>query len=582
VDSYIRVGPSVRFCDFGGDVIVNLQEFLVAYSQPFRIVLILQANQAFWFKWKNGKLLESFVEPVSSDLGGRQSRCPWIDVDLNASGPVSELVVELILDTSLDELDRVKVDSHSSKFVQRIQRNTLIRKLSADFPDANVQPLPDYLEPDCVSILHHVIPEHWDKWLQVLQTQSVTITHVVTGTELLCHWSGTGAGPRLLVQDLGSEKRHLLVDGSVPIYMRVIPKVGTCADATIDEWNTQSIRQTLVYVKENVLPADSLPLVTELAQMNCAPSHEFAATRLLSALYLGHTAELIVEDIDPAKLLEGSAVSLMSELTPVPMPGDTSSQTVKMITRTWARIARKGGCSAWRLPARARIVNKTLMPSLQKNRQRSRLVQLQRATLLCAAVATITTAVASVHGFSSSRERNRISSEQAQLRVNLGSLSQSVSALHLAPAFVVHSLIRIENHQTAMPLNPETVLATIAGAITLFPSVTLNGLSWTVVDGNHFYDETFTSAAGVSVRDEIWSEDTPRAQIQLEISGVVDGSGGLREKQGTIDSFVSHLKSVPGIRLVRVMDSPVEAVRSSVDLLGSLSNYRVSMLLGSL
>ena len=561
---------------------MNFQEFVVAFSQPFRVVLILQANQAFWFKWKDGKLLESFVEPVVADLDGMQSRCPWISADLNESERLSELAVELILDTSLDELDRVKVDNHSSKLVWRIQRNSLIRKLRADFPNANVQPLPDYLEPDCVSILHHVIPDDWGKWLQVLQTQSVTITHVLTSTELLCHWSGTGAGLRLLVQDLGSEERHLMLDDLIPIYMRVIPKVGACVDQTIDEWNMQSICQTLVYVKENLLPPDRLPLVTLLAQVGSAPSPEFAATRLLSALYMRHTTELIVETIDPAKLLGSSAVSLVSELTPVPILGYAFSHIGKIITQTWEWFSKRGSNSAWRLPVRARIFDETLTPSLHKNRQMNRIAQLQRATILCAVVATITTTVASVHGFSSSRERNRLSSEQAQLRVNLGSLSKSVAALHQAPAFVLHSLRRIKNHQAVKPLNPEAILATIAEAITPFPSITLNGLSWTVVDGNQLFDETFTSTSDVSVRDEIWSEDSPGAQIQLEISGVVDGSGGLREKQGTIDSFVIHLKSMPGIRLVTVLDSPVEAARSSVDLLGSLSNYRVSMLLDSL
>lgn len=571
-----------------------MRKIVDAYHQPCNIILILQGDQAYWFKWQQSVLIDSFVEPIFSESEVERSRCPWIDDDPQGVGfdlnDESELAVELILDTALDELDRVSIESHPSQLVQRVQRNTLIRKLRADFPSASVQPLPDYLEPDSASILHHVIHDDWDKWLQLLQAQAVAITHVVTGTELLCRWSGQSSALRLLVQDLGSGMRHLLLDGSTAIYMRVVQKEDDCSDARMNEWNIQSIRQTLDYLMENVLPADKLPSVTTIAHTGLDPSCEFSATRVLGALYLGDKAELIEESTDSGEFQKNNTKNLASGYA-LEGTANIGMSLIHHLASQWSgwlakklgrRLGSQLGRQRWRLTTRARLAKQTLLLSLHKNRQRIRIIRLKRATILCAAMATVTSAVASVHGFTSSRERERLSSEQVQLHDQLGSLSTSVSALHLAPSYVVHSLMRIKNHQAVKPLNPDIVLTTVAEAITHFPEVTLNGLSWTITDDNHLLDETFTSAAGVLVRDTIWREDAPRTQVQLEISGTVDGAGGLRNKQDTIDSFVAHLKSMSGIRLVTVLESPVEAVRSSADLLGSVSNYRVSILLGAL
>lgn len=555
---------------------MNLHNFVGAYRQSFKILLILQGNQAFWFKWEQGVLRDSFVEPIDASKVTTQSRCPWIDPDsdaLNNADSVelgSDLAIELILDTSLDELDRVKVDIHSSRLIQRIQRNTLLRKLDADFPSATVNSLPDYLEPECASILHHVIPENWDQWLQELQNRAVTITHVVTGTELLCRWSGSCRALRLLVQDLGGDKRHLLLDASTPIYMRVVHN------------HTQSVGQTLDHIKEHVLPVGREPEVVTLTQMGPYPSNEYASTRLLSALYLGHTADLIENRLDPIELLEGNAVDPSADTDLLPAISCASAAIHKEVGLKWNRFLHRLGAGDWYLSGRARIVGQLFSPSLNKNRQRNRIVRLQNATILCAAIATVTTTVASFHGFTSARERYRLNSEQAQLRSNVGVLSQSASALHQAPLFVVNSLQRINNHRAVEPLDPEAVLSTIAEAITQFPTVTLDGLAWAVISDSHVLDQIYTSATGVSSRTNIWLESSPRESIQLELSGTVDGVGGLREKQSTIDSLVTHLKSVNGISLVTVLDSPVAAVRSSADLLGSLSSYRVSILFGSL
>jgi len=557
---------------------MNLREFMGTYRQKYRIVLILQGNQAFWFRWSGKELLDSFVEPLFSELSGRQSRCPWL-----AENPLdSEWAIELILNTSLDELDRVNVDKHTSRLVQRIQCKTLIRKLSADFPNASINALPDYLETGCASILHHVIPEDWSEWLQLLQAQAVTITHVTTATELLCRWSGQTYCLRLVVQDLGSEMRHLLLDGSIPIYMRVVQKEADTSHATREESNAQSIGQTLAYLSQNVLPVDRLPVVTQLRQHCSAPSPEFAATRLLSALYLDQSTELIEEKMDPVALQDGSTGSAVPNAAVAPALKMAPIAIHRVAKRLWNRVTRTACNHVWRLSSHSRIAKELLLASQQKNRQRNRIVRLQRATILCASMATVTAAVASVHGFTSSRERHQLNTEKAQLRSNIGSLSQTVMAIHLAPLFIANSLERINRHKSVESPDPETIMSTIAQALTHFPEVTLNGLTWAVVEENDFLDQTMTSIAGVTARERLWSDVTAQAQIQLELSGTVDSSGNLREKQSTVDSFVSYLEGVPGIRFVSLLDSPVEAARSSADLVDSVSSYRVAVLLGAL
>jgi hypothetical protein len=85
----------------------------------------------------------------------------------------------------------------------------------------------------------------------------------------------------------------------------------------------------------------------------------------------------------------------------------------------------------------------------------------------------------------------------------------------------------------------------------------------------------------VDAREQLWSADSHRARIQLQLTGTIGVDLGLREQQLTLESFVDHLTSLPGIAQVSVLESPVSSARSSEHQLLDGSSYRLSMLLVS-
>ncbi|MFK7855581.1 MAG: hypothetical protein AB8B79_15765 [Granulosicoccus sp.] len=557
---------------------MNLSGFINTDRQPFRVVLVLQGNQAFWFKWRGREQIDFFKEVLVLDDDGGFSTCPWIDVGgTDKLEQNAELMVELVLDTTLDELDRVKLDQQSSIVMHRYQKKALVRKLRLDFPYASVNTLPNYFQSDCASILHHVIRDDWASWLGQLQQQAVSITHVVTSTELFCRWSGVMGGLRLMVQHSDAETRHLLLDGDIPIYMRIVP----CEDASSSVAATSSsatlIGQSLIHCAESVLPDGKVPEVVSLSLTDAGQFNEYTTPRLLSLLYLNQAHDIRVGKHDSEKLVNGQATCAVLSEVSSKRNGVLRESKFPGFSVLLHRLTNSQSKDPWRLTRRKLMAGQVLKPSLDNYQLRKKIARLQQATLLCAVMAVMVLTLASVHGIASSRERRQLADEEKRLVSSVDSLSLSVSDIHMTPAFVSDSLMRINSHQT---INPETLLLLVAEVITQFPFISLDSLSWAVLEGEHVLDSAFTTATSVSNRRQLWSRESSGELTQLELGGTVDGPGGVREKQQVVDSLIAHLQGLTGVRLVSVMESPIESARSSADIRGGLSKYRLSIVFG--
>lgn len=556
---------------------MNLSGFIDASAQSFRVVLVLQGTQAFWFKWKGREQIDCFDESLIVDDNGGFSNCPWIRGSKNDEPErSSELTVELVLDTTLDELDRVKLAQHSSTLINQFQKNSLVRKLRLDFPHSSVHSLPNCFRSDCASILHHIVREDWVSWLTQLQ-QAVSISHVVTSTELFCRWSGVMGGLRLMVQHSGAEYRHLLLDGAVPIYMRIVPCEGESSDLSVNSSSAASVGQSLIYASESVLPDGKVPEVVSLLQADTSHFNGYTAARLLSRLYLNQTEDLRVGHYYAEKLLSGQATSPVCSELVSNRNCDLRESKFSWVCIVWHKLTSSLFNRPWRLTRRKLIAAQLLKPSLDKYRLRIKIVRLQQATLLCAAVAIVAVTFASFHGFASSLERRQLSHEKTRLSSSVNSLAVSVSDLHMTPAYVSESLMRIKDHRA---IDPEALLLLVSKLITQFPFVSLDSLSWAVLEGEDVLDAAFTTASGVSYRRQMWSQESSGALVQLELAGTVDGPGGVREKQNVVDSLVAHLQRLADVRLVSVLESPIESARSSADIRSGLSSYRLSIVLG--
>lgn len=567
-----------------------------SYSASFpmpgiRIILVLQADQALWFKWSEGELVDSVAESVHSDDLQQKVRCPWMP----ATDEVDHQAVELILDTPLDELDKLKADTTSNRSFQRAMRWRLMRRMKRDYPQAAIHALPRHMTPDIMSIHHQVIPDEWSSWLHRLQLNNVVVTHVVTTTALLARLQHSLSSPVLFQMDAGAEERHLLVDQAVPVFMRLARKeshdVDTAAlgavesrtdKSTLPETALEEIRKSLDYISSNVLQMHSSVSVLTPSTRFIGVSTSSNAACVLSALCVN-----IPVDFTLRRWEEGSLSGPQIEPFSVRLP-EHGSPFLRVLRNIFDRMSgpfsqvrstslNTGFCvSGNRCEA-----TQYLQPSVSNRLFRQRINALRNATVLSAVMATITMVFAASHGIDSARQRAQLSDEQDLLINRNVSLSNAVLALHQSPDYVFQSLQRIKAYESVKPLEPQFLMATVASAITDFPALMLDALSWSVIGEGEPLGTGLAVGARMAGRQQLWTQSTHPTQIQIELSGVVVSGQSLGSQQKAVKSFVKYLEAVPGISSVHVLESPAQAARSSEVLVDNGARYRLSLVLGT-
>ncbi len=556
-----------------------------------RIILVLQADQALWFKWSEGELVDSVVESVHCDNLQQKVRCPWMPTEDGAT----HHSVELILDTPLDELDKLKADTTSNGGYQLAMRWRLMRRMKRDYPHAAIHALPRHMTPDIMSIHHQVIPDAWGNWLSRLQLNDVVVTHVVTTTELLARLQHSLSAPVLFQMDAGIEERHLLVDQAIPVFMRLASKesidadaamlggVEPCADkSALPEAAVKEIHRSLVYISNNVLQMH--PSVSVLT-----PSTPFAgiSTSSNAACVLSALCVNIPVDFTHRRWEEGSLCSPQLEPISVRLP-EHGSPLLRVLHHVFERLLgpfpQAGSTSlneAFSVSGNRCKATQYLQSSVSKRLFRQRINGLRNATVLSALMAIVTMVFAASHGIDSARQRAQLGNEHDKLVNANVNLSAAVLALHQSPDYVFQSLQRIKEHKSIKPLEPQFLMATVASAITDFPALMLDTLSWSVIDEGESVGAGLAVGARMAGRQQLWTQVTHPTQIQIELSGAVVSGQSLRSQQKAVKSFVKYLEAVPGISSVHVLESPVQAARSSEVLVDNGARYRLSLVLGA-
>ena len=566
---------------------MNLFNIFDIKPEEYQLVVVLQNDHACWFRWRGQELMGSWNEPMFADSLNQGSHCPWVLSDEGGAA----CRVRLVLDTSLDEVDRVKVDGLSNGWMNAVHCQRMARRLHADYPLASVHRLPGYASPDVLSIVHHIIPSEWEKWLRQLQSQGVCITHAVTSLELLCErvreWPlpvgsqvssvERSSGPVLFDVPVGNERRHLLVDTGVPLFMRV---VDVLSEAVKSE-EKSALQESLQHVRDQITHDERTPPV--LAPLPPWPEMEqrLQDASVLAALSVGNPVSLqylpVSDHHEPAAVTEQGGVGIQ-----IPQKAGLKRLRGSVVSQAGKFLRRRDDQQRWSLTDGLRFSSDFLQPSIIRNRLQLRIRQLQKATLICAWMAAGSVVIASTHGINSALERARLSNEQQQLGRQIEHLAESVSVLNDEPGFVVRSLARIEAHESVKPIDAIGVLETVASVINDFPAIVLDSLSWSVMTDNQPLDLGFAAISQVPQREQIWHADTAVARLQVDISGTVtDQQGlGLREQQKVLQSFVDHLQAMPEVAEVNVLEAPVNAARSSDRIVPEGSGYHLSLQLG--
>jgi len=553
-----------------------------------RTVLVMQADQAFWFKWLGDALLDSFVEPLRLERMKQGVLCPW----LAAENETRHHLVELVLDTALDELDKVKTEVPDTGRVQCARRWQLVRRMQSDYPHAAIYKLPGYMAPDVLSIHHQLIPDTWCHWLQQLQASNIIVSHVVTTTELLGRLHHSLDGAVLFNTESGFERRHLLVDNAAPLFMRLVhgPSFDVVADENpaqdgfatrTEDVVTTELHKTLDYSTNNILPQDRrVSVLTPPTQWKGCPTASTAACTL-AALCVNIPLGFSIQLWRDKQLSEPQARTVSVRL---PEGG----------VHLWRILQRLFDQIPWPLPpvkstslnpdfsvtGKRRRNTQALVSSVNSSLLRQRITALRSATLMSALIATATVMLAGMYGMDSAREKAKLSVEYGRLSDQIVHLTDAVETINPSPEFVFRSLQRIETYQGVKPMEPQVLLSTVAGAITDFPALILDSLSWSVLGEGSTPDDDVLVNAGMRGREALWALGAERSQLHIELSGAVTSQQGLRDQQSAVKAFVAYLESVQGISSVSVLESPAQAARSSQVLVDTGARYRLSLVLG--
>lgn len=569
-----------------------------------RTVLILQADYLYGFKLLNDVVNNVQIRAVVPGQMPDKSFLSWLG-NIAAGEPRH---VELILDTTLDEIDRVAVPQSGKRWIDRYRLWATLRRLRRDYVHSKVYALPQGYDDNVAGLMHIVFPDAWRDCLYSLQEQGVVFHRVYTGTEVVAEWSRRFISPTLLVMPVAGDQRHLLVDSGKPVFMRTLH----VAKRTAGEVNSLIIvEQTIEYLKNHIPGLGENLKVTELAGCEM-----FNA--LTNGKHIDRDAGLHLSKDNPElHQLDNSASSfgavsyLLAMLLDLPLDSRTNSWCLRKmqclqscdapgsgVEQREATPSLKGKIYSFKLwihsrwdssamssdglmllysAARSIEVFALSVVYLKKCRLRRRVLamSIMFATL---ASGVVTTAIG--NGISTTRLISKNDRERATLvRAMQGKFAAAV-ALNNSPAIAANALALAGQLTASVGMSAESLFESVGSALTAVPGITLDEMIWVPVSNNEVYESMAYAMNAIPHRQSFDVSHNGVVQ-QLELSGRVAGVS-LQEQKAQLDLFEDALRHLPGALAVSIIESPVAMALSSGAGDSTAANYRISLQLGDI
>lgn len=541
------------------------------------IFLVLQGAQGFWFKYQGGEYVDSFVDQIDDDPLMWASRCPWITTD---SGQ-TDLPVHLILNTLMDELDPVMFEGRSNVIFRYINRYLHVSKLRRTHTQASIYTLPKENFPQVANLLHHVIPDHWNRWLVELQKQRVLIMAVATATELLAEWSRSVEEPLLLDLPLGGERRHLLVANGTPVFMRFVSDGSSVEMEQVSAARINNLVETLALVRESELYTEERLRVAEIHTANASPSVEWGNAQTLSAAMAG--AKIFLKICEEERLTdENNPGSLLEYHERQSRDFSLASKAVATIIRPFKSLCCSGAnrlhrpVSRWNPMRYAWLNARALASSHQQLKTLAKVNHLKVITVAFAVFGFLLMFAATVYGIGGAISRDKLIAHRKGNEDQSVNLIQEARSVHASPEHLARSISMIDQFQSTATVRPDFVVSIVAQAISTVPALSLERLAWKAINDNEYYDELISSVDRAEARSHYWSEGAAGDRVRVEVSGNITGKD-LSAQKLSLDDFVKALQGIHSVSHVEVVESPVDSASSSERLSGHTSYYRVSL-----
>ncbi|MFK8081900.1 MAG: hypothetical protein AB8B97_16560 [Granulosicoccus sp.] len=571
-----------------------------------KVVLILQSDKAYWYKLVGDKPVDRFQEYILGDCVDRQIHCPWI-TSTGSSAPVQ---VELILDTTLDEVDRVGLKVSQSTMIDKYRKLMTLARLRRDYQQSNVYALPSDDSDTMAALMHPAIPEFWASWLIMLQSADLVFHRVVTGSELAVRWSRHLPNPTLLVMQVANFERHLLVSRGVVHFLRTVALPdGRQAHNDNDEFSALSpIEQSKQYLHSAVaLDVSAIGTIHPCFNFESylmGSTESGGITGRAGNGVTGSSENLVTHSVDRqisvllAMLLEldmglnhrDQAAGLGAQDKNVSRVGSDSRGGHRISGRLsgfcnnfWDRCAlpvrKRQSTDQWSIRRSALRQHRAFESSLRYANTSHRLARVYQTSLVFAIVAAFSASSAVYDGLVSKRLIRQYDVQKASMVTSESTIEATARAAFSQPRIAAESLFIADELLSPAWLEPEDLLAAVATVVTDMPGVQLDRLVWMLAERDEPYESINHALDAVSYRQSV-TQTTRDISIQLELSGRVFGET-LNAQQQLLLRFLDKLQHLPGTVDAHVLESPLDTALSS--RMGSddgHGRYRVAMILG--
>jgi len=216
------------------------------------VFLVLSNDHAYWLRMHDDQIVDKYV---SAEDG---------------------LVVRLLLDSPLDEIDRVSVAQTASSGANKWRSLRVLNRKKQEYAHSTVYALDKKYSPIIGSVLHHVVPPGWDQWLEHIQSRDVIVASVSNCIELMSRWSKSINHPVLLVQSSDTQQLQVLVENGSPVFSRQVDTLYAKSVESDDGCNNEELLQTIEFLKRNVLPDNEAFSVATLRSTRDASTCQWA------------------------------------------------------------------------------------------------------------------------------------------------------------------------------------------------------------------------------------------------------------------------------------------------------------------
>lgn len=557
-----------------------------------KTIVLLQDDKAYWFALDEQHLVDMHVQHLMNPQAIVSTLPAWISSSECAAG----VDVELVLDTTLDEVDSAVVEHGKYQWVKRYRQWVLLRQLRND--NKNTKSYPIEMENGNLigGLMHFIFPESWLELLAGLQESGITFNKISTATEILAQYSQVFDSQVLLVLQGDAFERHVLTRSGQVVFLRYVHGM---ASGSTQSMEYPDISQTIDLLK-GYIPSgcDTLRVVSfPDVQPRCTNPQMSRSGDTPIALGLACSPEPFDQLItDAAYCLMNLAAGLQMQVRNT----QWSINDARPIAQSLMQCTEKGETDEKDRPfsvlrflsphrSKSNISGASskkdilfhpvyrVMPvfsiSVARLLHRRRIKWVSRITPACLIISAVVLLFAIYNHVATAQFETKQRIARQKIQATLIQSRDKASALHASPAAASESLLQLSRFPAVGSMPAAELLEAIATVVTLAPGIVLDSLLWAEVRKDEDYESLTYMLDALPAREPI---DNFQNQFvfQAEIVGQVSADS-LQKKMHKLDNFTDMLRNLSGASSVVVLQSPADLALSSDAGLSAVARFAI-------